>query len=136
MSEDLPGRFETEAGKRIREVSMKERILNYMKQIDDMLENPPDGIDYENEIKKHLVQIGFFMHERLIHLIVTVLFAVMTLAAIFFAVAAPSIGLLLLIVALMCLLVPYIMHYYLLENGVQKMYKQYDEMLRRKEGRQ
>ena len=136
MSEDLPGRFETEAGKRIREVSMKERILNYMKQIDDMLENPPEGIDYENEIKKHLVQIGFFMHERLIHLIVTVLFAVMTLAAIFFAVAAPSIGLLLLIVALMCLLVPYIMHYYLLENGVQKMYKQYDEMLRRKEGRQ
>lgn len=136
MSEGLPGRFETEAGKRIREVSMKERILNYMKQIDDMLENPPEGIDYENEIKKHLVQIGFFMHERLIHLIVTVLFAVMTLAAIFFAVAAPSIGLLLLIVALMCLLVPYIMHYYLLENGVQKMYKQYDEMLRRKEGRQ
>jgi Flp pilus assembly protein TadB len=136
MSEGLPGRFETEVGKRIREASMKERILNYMKQIDDMLENPPEGIDYENEIKKHLVQIGFFMHERLIHLIVTVLFAVMTLAAIFFAVAAPSIGLLLLIVALMCLLVPYIMHYYLLENGVQKMYKQYDEMLRRKEGRQ
>jgi Flp pilus assembly protein TadB len=136
MSEGFPGRFETEAGKRIREASMKERILNYMKQIDDMLENPPEGIDYENEIKKHLVQIGFFMHERLIHLIVTVLFAVMTLAAIFFAVAAPSIGLLLLIVALMCLLVPYIMHYYLLENGVQKMYKQYDEMLRRKEGRQ
>ena len=115
---------------------MKERILNYMKQIDDMLDNPPEGIDYGEEIKKHLVQIGFFMHERLIHLIVTVLFAIMTLAAIFFAVAAPSIGLLLLILALMCLLVPYIMHYYLLENGVQKMYKQYDEMLRRKEAKQ
>ena len=112
---------------------MKERILNYIKQIDDMLENPPEGIDYEEEIKKHLVQIGFFMHERLIHLIVTVLFAIMTLATIFFAVAAPSIGLLILTVAFLVLLIPYIMHYYLLENGVQKMYKQYDEMLRRKE---
>lgn len=112
---------------------MKERILNYMKQIDDMLENPPEGIDYEEEIRKHLVQIGFFMHERLIHLIVTVLFAIMTLATIFFAVAAPSIGLLILTVAFLVLLIPYIMHYYLLENGVQKMYKQYDEMLRRKE---
>jgi len=114
---------------------MKERILNYMKQIDDMLENPPEGIDYDAEIKKHLVQIGFFMHERLIHLIVTVLFAVMTLATIFFAVAAPNIGLLILTVAFLVLLIPYIMHYYLLENGVQKMYKQYDEMLRRKEGK-
>lgn len=112
---------------------MKERILNYMKQIDDMLENPPEGIDYEEEIKKHLVQIGFFMHERLIHLIVTVLFAIMTLATIFFAAAAPSIGLLILTVTFLVLLIPYIMHYYLLENGVQKMYKQYDEMLRRKE---
>ena len=37
MSEDLPGRFETEAGKRIREVSMKERILNYMKQIKSLI---------------------------------------------------------------------------------------------------
>ena len=114
---------------------MKERILNYMKQIDDMLENPPEGIDYDAEIKKHLVQIGFFMHERLIHLIVTVLFAIMTLATIFFAVAAPNIGLLILTVAFLVLLIPYIMHYYLLENGVQKMYKQYDEMLRRKEGK-
>lgn len=112
---------------------MKERILNYMKQIDDMLANPPEGIDYEVEMKKHLIQIGFFMHERLIHLIVTVLFAIMTLATIFFAVAAPSIGLLILTVAFLVLLIPYIMHYYLLENGVQKMYKQYDEMLRRKE---
>ena len=112
---------------------MGERIKNYLKQIDELLENPPEGIDYGNEIEKHLVQIGFFMHERLIHLIVTVLFAILTVATIFFAVASPSIGMLVLTVAFMCLLIPYISHYYLLENSVQKMYKQYDEMLRRKE---
>ena len=112
---------------------MKERILKYMDGIDKMLADPPEGIDYEEEIKKHLIQIGFFMHERLIHLIVTVLFAIMTIATIFFAVASPNIGLLILTVAFMTLLIPYIIHYYLLENGVQKMYTQYDEMLRRKE---
>lgn len=112
---------------------MGERIKNYLKQIDEMLENPPEGIDYGKEIEKHLVQIGFFMHERLIHLIVTVLFAILTVATIFFAVASPSIGMLVLTVAFMCLLIPYISHYYLLENSVQKMYKQYDEMLKRKE---
>lgn len=112
---------------------MGERIKNYLAQIDGMLQNPPDGIDYGKEIEKHLVQIGFFMHERLIHLIVTVLFAILTVATIFFAVASPSIGMLILTVAFMCLLIPYISHYYLLENSVQKMYTQYDEMLRRKE---
>jgi hypothetical protein len=40
----------------------------------------------------------------------------------------------LLFAAILVLLIPYIMHYYLLENGVQKMYRQYDEMLRRVTG--
>ncbi len=112
---------------------MKARILAYMAAIDALLANPPEDVDYEKEIKKHLIQIGFFMHERLVHLIVTVVFAILTIGTMLYAVASPSIGVLLLIVCLMVLLVPYIMHYYLLENGVQKMYKQYDEMLRRAE---
>ena len=63
----------------------------------------------------------------------TVLFAILTVGTIFFAVASPSIGLILLTVAFLILMIPYICHYYLLENSVQKMYKQYDEMLARKE---
>ncbi len=110
---------------------MKKRLLDYLRWMDKRLASPPAGVDYAREKQEHLVQIEFFMHERLIHLIVTVLFAVLTVAAILYAVAAPSIGMLLLIVALLCLLVPYIMHYYLLENGVQEMYRQYDELLRR-----
>jgi hypothetical protein len=43
---------------------------------------------------------------------------------------------LVLIVAFMCLLIPYIAHYYLLENGVQKMYRQYDRMLEYKEAQE
>ena len=31
--------------------------------------------------------------------------------------------------ALLVLLIPYVMHYYLLENSVQKMYEQYDRMM-------
>jgi len=30
------------------------------------------------------------------------------------------------------LLIPYIRHYYILENETQKMYKQYDELLRKR----
>jgi hypothetical protein len=49
-------------------------------------------------------------------------------------VVSGEIVLLPLIVMLFVLLVPYCMHYYLLENSVQHMYRQYDEMLKLKEG--
>ncbi len=106
---------------------MKKRILAYLKYIDELLES--DNADWNEEIKKHLVQIGFFAHERLVHLIVTVLFALMTMATILYCNYTGSMIALALTVALLVLLIPYIMHYYLLENSVQKMYVQYDEMM-------
>lgn len=108
---------------------MKKRILAYLAQIDALLSECPEGTDWKREREKHLVQIGFFMHERLVHLIVTVVFAILTVGCMLYAIAAPSLGMLVLIAAFLCLLVPYIMHYFLLENGVQKMYRQYDRML-------
>ncbi len=74
------------------------------------------------------VKIGYFQHERLIHLIVTVLFALCTIISIMGFVAFASIGIALLFVALMCLLVPYIVHYFHLENGVQTLYSFYDRL--------
>lgn len=112
---------------------MKKRILAYLESIDRLLAHPPLNVNYADEVKKHLVQIGFFMHERLVHLIVTVLFAILAVGVALFCVAQPQIPVFLLFGALLVLLIPYIMHYYLLENGVQKMYEQYDELLRRSE---
>ena len=68
-----------------------------------------------------LIQIGFFQHERLIHLIVTV---ISLLAELFLT--EPI--LLVLSLLFLVLLVPYVGHYYLLENGVQKLYEFYDSL--------
>ncbi len=111
---------------------MRKKIKNYMRQIDDMLANPPEGIDYEKEQKKHLIQIQFFMHERLVHEIVMVLFAIVTVMTFIATVLSQEIIFIALLLVLLVLLIPYIMHYYVLENGVQYMYEQYDEMERRK----
>ena len=81
-------------------------------------------------MEEHLTQIGFFQHERLIHLIVTVTFALLEMLAILLNVISDSLFSLLLPVVILILLVPYIRHYYILENEVQKMYVQYDRMLR------
>ena len=82
----------------------------------------------QDKLKEHLVQVGFFQHERLIHLIVTVTFALLEMLAIVLSVISDSLFTLLLPIVILILLIPYIRHYYILENEVQKMYVQYDRM--------
>ncbi len=114
---------------------MEQRILQYRKSIDEWLEKTEQSAQVSQEIlrdkmEEHLNQIGFFQHERLIHLIVTVTFALLEMLAILLNVISDSLFSLLLPVVILILLVPYIRHYYILENEVQKMYVQYDRMLR------
>ena len=108
---------------------MKNRILSYRNRIDDLLAHPEQISDLNAVIEEHLVQISFFQHERLVHLIVTVMVAILTLMSAGIFIATSYVPVIMLFALLMVLLVPYIMHYYTLENEVQKMYVQYDRML-------
>jgi hypothetical protein len=102
-----------------------------MKHIDELLAADTPDTDWEEVRKEHLIQVGFFQHERLIHLMVTLAFAIFTFMSLGFLLADFQIMLIVLFVLLLVLLIPYISHYYLLENGVQYMYKQYDAMTER-----
>ena len=116
---------------------MEKRIKEYRKWIDELLtklnegKNSGEAMDeseLEAIIKDHLVQISFFQHERLVHLLVTLAFAIMTILSIGLYVLSGEIAVLALCVLLIVLLVPYIRHYYILENYTQAMYAQYDEL--------
>ena len=125
---------------------MEQRILQYRKQIDEWLAEMEQSIKTQSQeggnaeqitqkliqdkLEEHLVQVGFFQHERLIHLIVTVTFALLEMLAIVLSVISDSLFTLLLPIVILILLIPYIRHYYILENEVQKMYVQYDRMRR------
>ena len=115
---------------------MKERILNYRNRIDNLISVNSEETDWDRVISEHLVQIGFFQHERLIHWLVTMLFALLTFMAVGVYLITGAVYVLALIGILLVLLVPYIMHYYLLENETQKMYAQYDRMLELKKKRE
>lgn len=106
---------------------MKKRITEYLAYVDALFEQ--EDVDWEQERKKHLVQIAFFAHERQVHLIVMALFALATVLSILYLNFSGSLVIAALVVALFVLLIPYVMHYYLLENSVQKMYEQYDRMM-------
>ena len=97
---------------------MAKRIKQYLDYIEEILKR--EDLDFIDEQRKHLIQIKFFMHERLIHLVVTFLFAILTVAGCMAFVIYEKISLLVLALAFMVLLV---------ENSVQKMYEQYDRML-------
>ena len=71
--------------------------------------------------------ILFFQHERLIHLIVTFFTGIGTILFLFGSLYFSNIGILLLFIITLCLFIPYIFHYYYLENGVQKLYDLYFE---------
>lgn len=106
-------------------VLMKKRLLSYIEYAISEVER--SDIDKATFREQLLIQIQFFQHERLVHLIVTVTFAIlfMMTAGLFFI--TENMSLLLLGGLFLLLLIPYISHYYLLENGVQKLYTVYDK---------
>ena len=80
------------------------------------------------EMERLLVQIGFFQHERLVHLIVTVLFGLATVITVPAYLMLQELSLLVLGGLFLVLLVPYIVHYFHLENGVQQLYLYYNQL--------
>jgi hypothetical protein len=78
--------------------------------------------DWEALARFHGKQLAFMQHERLIHLLVTLSFGLFALLTMLTLVLSPRIELAALTLLLLGLLVPYVAHYFKLENGVQRWY--------------
>ncbi len=102
---------------------MKKYLYDYIKEIDNKLKNNKNNKSLKEE---HLVKINFFQHERLVHLIVTLSFALLALISIL--ISKYYCGFIFITAILLICLAFYIVHYYYLENGIQYLYKQYDRM--------
>lgn len=101
---------------------MKNELKAYIGKMSALIES---GKMTKEQLESMLVSIGFFQHERLIHLLVTLAFAVMTILSL--AASLSQFYFLPLFVLFLVLEVPYVLHYYRLENGVQKLQRMYRE---------
>ena len=101
---------------------MKNELKAYIGKMSLLIES---GGMTKEQLASMLVSIGFFQHERLIHLLVTLGFAVMTILSLLMTVQ--EIYFLPLFLLFLVLEVPYVFHYYRLENGVQKLQRMYRE---------
>ena len=110
---------------------MKKQILAYMAYVKGVLAKDDPGTDWEEFARRDLVKIQFYQHERLIHLIVTALFAVMEVICVMALLVSGNLWAMALMAMILVLLIPYVGHYYFLENSVQEMYLLHDQVLER-----
>lgn len=107
-------------------------ITRYMKDHEARIRERLDGAqareDWPALADGHRRMIGRMQHERLIHLLVTLAFGIALLAALTMALFAPSILVYALAGLLLLLFIPYVGHYFFLENTVQRWYKLADEI--------
>ncbi len=100
---------------------MKKEIKKYLEYIEKNYQKT--DVDKKKLAQELYTRIGFYQHERLIHLIVTMSFGVFFLLSLLLITINASF--VILSVLFLVLLVPYIAHYYFLENSVQKLYTYY-----------
>ena len=97
---------------------MKKMINEYL---DEVKTNKPSKEDL-------LTHISFFQHERLIHLLVTIFTGIIMILLFISNLFIENILLIVLLLLMICLFIPYIFHYYFLENKVQELYTIYDNL--------
>ena len=72
-----------------------------------------------------LTHIGFYQHERLVHLLITLAFSVMLIASFLLP---WDLSYILVRIALLVLTTAYVGHYFFLENSIQELYKISDKI--------
>ena len=104
---------------------MKKMINEYINFIEEKINTKK--ID-KSLVEDLLVKISFFQHERVVHFLVTMLVGLITVILLVVNLFIENIFILILLFIFICLLIPYIFHYYFLENKVQYLYKLYDKI--------
>ncbi|MBQ8350152.1 MAG: hypothetical protein IJY19_11040 [Ruminococcus sp.] len=108
---------------------MTEYLKEYMKTVQQKLERCRNSEELEEIFLEHKDKIAFMQHERIVHFLVTMMFAIVLAVFMTAMLLTENLMMLILVTIIIVLLGFYIKHYYFLENTVQKMYKVYDEIL-------
>ncbi|MDE6034607.1 MAG: hypothetical protein K2G36_01675 [Ruminococcus sp.] len=112
---------------------MTEYLTDYMNTVAERLESCTERSELSTILSEHMDKIAFMQHERIVHFLVTMMFAIVLSIFIIGLLITENIMLTVLVTIILILLIFYIKHYYFLENTVQKMYKIYDKILKMQE---
>jgi hypothetical protein len=107
-------------------------MINYMKnhesQVREALERKPGPEAMRELLVLHETRTAWIQHERLVHLLTMLFVCLFALLALGYALERPSLPTFLLAGLLLILSAAYLLHYYRLENGVQRWYRMADDI--------
>lgn len=106
---------------------MKKYLDQYIATLERILRDGSIS-DFEYIKAEHIKQVQFIQHERLIHFLVTMLFAIIEFICVGVFLVTSNMGVLVLVVLVLGLIVPYVAYYYYLENHTQKLYLLYSQI--------
>lgn len=106
-------------------------IRNYMKSVEAALED--EETDLEALKREHLVQIGFIQHERLVHLMVTIMCCLLLFIGLGLYFMTGILAIMAVNGLMLILVLSYLLYYFFIENSTQKLYKQYNRICSRLE---
>lgn len=102
---------------------MKKYIDDYINELEERIKMQ----NTNNKLKEDVfIKINFFNKERLIHLLITLFYALFTI--LFVCHIKDSIIYFIFFLFMICFLIPYIIYYFKLEARVQYLYKLYDKI--------
>ena len=102
---------------------MYEYLKKHQKFIEEKLEKEGKDYDWEGLRVFHQQQIGFMQHERIVHMFIMLFIALFLLLSVFATLIYSQAAFIwALDILFLILIVPYIIHYFHLENGVQDYY--------------
>ena len=101
-------------------------ITTYMRSVEAALED--ENTDWQALKREHLVQIEFIQHERLIHLIVTVMCCLLLFIGLCVFFMSQLMPFLIVDGLLLMLDLCYLLYYCFIENSTQKLYRLYNRI--------
>jgi cell division protein FtsW (lipid II flippase) len=106
---------------------MNKLMINHETYMRSSLDDSTVNLDWLLIYHKSWIQ--FMQHERLIHLLVTLALSILFIITFGISLFIPNQYFLILFAILAVLLIFYIFHYYKLENGVQRWYSIYNDLM-------
>jgi hypothetical protein len=107
-------------------------MIDYMKKheayVREALERSPGPEARKELLVLHEMRIAWMQHERLVHLLTMLFVCLFAFLSLGYALERPSLPAFLLAGLLIVLSAAYLLHYYRLENGIQKWYGMADEI--------
>lgn len=100
-------------------------MISYLKRHEDWAKRTvlDDGIDWDDTVRFHRAEVSVLQNERMAHLIVTMFVGLFLLMSFGMIIAWPRTETLIVGFILLVLFIGYIRHYFLLENGLQRLYE-------------